>query len=132
MGRFLALSVVVAVVLAVACSSNGNGGGGAVAALTCPGGFDAGDTLTGNGTFADSSHGQCGHLLTGTAANGAPCTNNTDCMPTCCACNDGSGRSAEVVFCHNGTCIVGPDVCCVWIDRNEGPDGGGSPYECTH
>lgn len=126
MGRFLAVAVVVAVVLAVACSSNG---GGAAGAQTCPGGFDAGNTL--GGTEAVSEQGQCGNFLTGTTANGAPCTKSSDCAPTCCACPNGSGRSAQVVLCRNGTCFVGPDVCCVWIDENEGFDGGSAPTVCT-
>lgn len=135
MGRLLALWIVVAVVLAVACSSSGNGGGGS-AGLTCPAGFDAGGSggsgSTGGPFAISEGAGHCSNLLNGTGANGAACKQYSDCMPTCCACPGGSSRSATVVFCNNGTCLVGADVCCSWIDPSEGPDGGGTPYECTH
>ena len=126
MGRFLAAGMVVAVVLAVACSNNGGGAGGG---QTCPAGFDAGGIL--GGTEAVDEQGQCGNLLMGAGANGSACTKSSDCAPTCCACPNGSGRSAQVVLCRNGTCLVGADVCCVWIDENEGFDGGGAPFLCT-
>ena len=119
--------VVVAVVLAVACSSNGGGGLGA---LTCPAGFDGGAS---GGTNSSAGEGHCDTTVyNGTVPNGGACTQDSDCTPTCCACPGGSGRSATVVFCNHGTCLVGPDVCCFWIDPAEEPDGGGVPYECNH
>ena len=130
MGRLRGGLVVVAVVLAVACSSNGGDGTAATAALTCPAGFDGGAS---GGTNADEGEGVCETTVyNGTVPNGGACMQDSDCMPTCCACPGGSGRSATVVLCNKGTCVVGPDVCCYWIAPAEAPDGGGVPYACNH
>jgi hypothetical protein len=108
-----------------ACSSGGSGG---ATGQTCPGGFDAGGML--GGTYAVSQSGQCGNLSTGSGQNGAACQTSSDCAPTCCAC-PGNSRSAQVSWCHDGACVVSTDVCCVWIDENEGLDGGGVPLVCS-
>jgi hypothetical protein len=109
------------VVLAPACSSSNGGSAG----QTCPAGFDAGGSL--GGTEAASESGQCGSLLNGTKQNGEACQQSSDCVPTCCACPSG-GRSAQVALCNAGKCVVGADVCCVWI-ANSFSDAG--PYVCS-
>src|SRR5580692_1869126 len=112
-----------AVVLALTCGSCSSGGNGNGGAQTCPSGYDGGGVL--GGTESESSSGQCGNLLNGTAQNGSTCQQSSDCAPTCCAC-PGGGRSAQVALCRQGQCVVGADVCCIWIAENEGTDGGGA------
>lgn len=109
------------VALAPACSGGSNSSGGA----TCPAGFDGGGSL--GGTEAVSQSGQCGNLLQGTKQDGEDCQQSSECAPTCCACPSG-GRAAQVVLCSAGKCVVGPDVCCVWIANASFQDGG--PYVC--
>jgi hypothetical protein len=116
-----------AVVVMAACSSGG-GSGGSGSAVTCPAGYDGG--TAGGGTESESFSGACGNLLTGTVGNGGSCQTDSDCAPTCCACPEDS-RSSQVVLCRQGACVVGPEVCCIWIAENQGFDGGGYPFVCT-
>jgi hypothetical protein len=130
MGRALAsvarLLAVGCLVLCLAPACNG-GGGSSSSGQVCPAGFDGGAGI--GGTEAVNEGGQCGNLLTGTTQNGQACQQSSDCEPTCCACPANS-KSAQVALCFMGQCVVGPDVCCVWIDENSGSDAG--PYVCAH
>ena len=130
MSHFVGTGPVVAamaVMVAAACSSGG-GNGGSGSAVSCPAGYDGG--AAGGGTVSESFSGACGNLLTGTVGNGGACQTDSDCAPTCCACPEDS-RSSQVVLCRQGACVVGPEVCCIWIAENQGFDGGGYPFVCT-
>ena len=62
-----------------------------------------------------TSSGQCpSHAtsLVGTGTLGAPCTQATDCAPTCCQC--GNGQGSAVAQCANGSCLDGADTCCLY------------------
>jgi hypothetical protein len=127
MSRVIASVGLAGVLLAVCGTScNSGGGGSGTAGETCPVGFDGG-TLQG-GTLAASSNGQCANQLTGTQQNGGACQESSDCAPACCAC-PGSDRTAQVAWCNQGTCEVGPEACCAWIENASGADGG-PPFVC--
>ena len=52
-------------------------------------------------------------VLTGGASAGDPCTSNTDCAPSCCACAS-SGNTALVAWCVQGVCTTADEACCAF------------------
>jgi hypothetical protein len=106
---------------AVACHTNPDN-----PAVYCTPSPDAGMLL--GATKAAALQGQCGDLLNGSGQSGASCQTSDDCMPVCCACPTG-GNSAQVEWCNQGTCVVGAQACCAWLENASSPDGG-APALC--
>ncbi|HTQ48839.1 MAG TPA: hypothetical protein VMI75_39040 [Polyangiaceae bacterium] len=61
-------------------------------------------------------------LLTGKGAPGAPCTQPTQCAPTCCSCSAAAGQSAvlaakcALTSATAGTCASAADACATAFD----------------
>jgi hypothetical protein len=124
--RSLLLAGSLLVVLVPACSSGGSGSGGE----TCPAGFDGGQFISGPESVAES--GRCGNLLNGTKQDGDACQADAECAPTCCACPNGGGKSAQVAWCSMGKCVVGATSCCAFVYAGAQEMDGGAPFVCQN